>query len=383
MLTKITLTNFQSHKHTEISDLSPGINCIVGESQTGKSAIYRALYWLYFNDYTGKADSFIRKGASACSVKVWLDSGHSIERVKGSALNDYVITEPDGKEQRFTNIGSSVPDEVSSLLQIGTYIVPGEKRVSPVNFSQQGEPTFLLYKSGPERARMLNCFTGADKLDKCIRELTAESRDYAKERKNILKQLETIVDKISESDYLEQAEQILAEFSASVTQAQDVRKRLDNLVRLKLSGDTCKLTLNKCQDSLNSLKALNADDIDIRKLWALTNRYKTLTSMQSRVRRLIAAGNKALEGEDRLPVIPLDPSEVSRVWKRHKALLGLNNRLVATQKRASAAETGLKQTEANLRDAEAAYKKLLSDLGVCPVCGSEVTEKGLKTHLNG
>jgi len=48
MLKKISIQNFQSHKKTEL-DLVDGINVIYGLSQSGKSAILRALNWIIFN----------------------------------------------------------------------------------------------------------------------------------------------------------------------------------------------------------------------------------------------------------------------------------------------------------------------------------------------
>ncbi|MFR9297315.1 MAG: AAA family ATPase, partial [Aedoeadaptatus pacaensis] len=41
---KIILVNFQSHVYSELS-LSRGVNVIVGPSDSGKTAIMRALRW--------------------------------------------------------------------------------------------------------------------------------------------------------------------------------------------------------------------------------------------------------------------------------------------------------------------------------------------------
>lgn len=43
---KLVVDNFQSHEHTEV-EFGPGLNVIVGPSDHGKSALVRALRWLF------------------------------------------------------------------------------------------------------------------------------------------------------------------------------------------------------------------------------------------------------------------------------------------------------------------------------------------------
>jgi exonuclease SbcC len=56
---KLSLRNFQSHRETDL-EFSPGLNIIVGPSDQGKSAIIRALRWLFYNEPRGTG--FIRVG---------------------------------------------------------------------------------------------------------------------------------------------------------------------------------------------------------------------------------------------------------------------------------------------------------------------------------
>jgi len=51
---KITIKNFQSHEETELQ-FSSGVNVIVGSSDSGKSAILRALKWVVQNKPSGTA----------------------------------------------------------------------------------------------------------------------------------------------------------------------------------------------------------------------------------------------------------------------------------------------------------------------------------------
>ena len=71
-ITKLTLENFQSHKYTVIN-FDEGLNSIVGATDSGKTAIFRALKWALYNDPSG--DYFIRTGEDYVSVKVELSNG--------------------------------------------------------------------------------------------------------------------------------------------------------------------------------------------------------------------------------------------------------------------------------------------------------------------
>ena len=53
MLTQIKIKNFLSHKNA-IIDLHEGVNALIGETGAGKSAIFKALDWLFQNKPSGE-----------------------------------------------------------------------------------------------------------------------------------------------------------------------------------------------------------------------------------------------------------------------------------------------------------------------------------------
>ena len=69
-LKRIIIENFQSHKLTEIIPGGPGqMTVIVGQSRQGKTAIFRALKWLFNNSPDGV--EFIRWGLLLLGTTVW------------------------------------------------------------------------------------------------------------------------------------------------------------------------------------------------------------------------------------------------------------------------------------------------------------------------
>ncbi len=382
MLTYISLENFQSHKHTVIDGLSSGINCIIGESQTGKSAIYRALYWLYFNDYSGRADNFIRKGASRCSVKVGLDSGHTIERVKGASVNDYIVTYPDGTEQRFTNVAASVPDVVIELLQIGNYVAPGDKKIAPINFSQQGEPSFLLYESGPNRARMLNTFTGVDKLDLCVRELITSSRDYGRQARATTEELSALEEDIANYDYLTEMESALSKARLSISAAEDAQKRCKRLIDGKNRILQERDRITKADAALNRLNSLPARDIDLGVITELFNKLQHLREQKGRIVTLKTAGKTAVDRLKSLPDTRPSTEQVTGILQTYKRLCSLRTAQTQAEEELKNLQEAANNVDVRITTIRQNYTDILVDIGSCPTCGSPIDTGRVQEHMH-
>ena len=75
MIERLELFNFESHKHT-VLELSHGVYIISGNSNAGKSSLFRALRFVILNQPNG--DDFINFNAQECKVIVKYD-GHTVE----------------------------------------------------------------------------------------------------------------------------------------------------------------------------------------------------------------------------------------------------------------------------------------------------------------
>lgn len=67
MIHGIHIINFQSHEKSELV-FTPGVNVITGSSDSGKSAILRAIQWLCTNRPLG--NSFIQWSSKKCMVEL-------------------------------------------------------------------------------------------------------------------------------------------------------------------------------------------------------------------------------------------------------------------------------------------------------------------------
>ena len=95
MIKSIKIKGFQGHEDS-VLNLSKGLNVILGDTDTGKSSILRAINWVVTNRPSG--DGFVNKLCKECSVEITTDKGtvtHS--RIP---INSYIVKEIDKKGKR-------------------------------------------------------------------------------------------------------------------------------------------------------------------------------------------------------------------------------------------------------------------------------------------
>ena len=108
MIHQLHIKNFQSHKDTKL-DFVEGVNVIVGTTDSGKTALLRALRWLFRNRPTG--DEFRSWWGGDTQVEVRLDDGE-VMRQKGNENLYY------HRGVAYKAFGTDVPEEISKHLNI-------------------------------------------------------------------------------------------------------------------------------------------------------------------------------------------------------------------------------------------------------------------------
>lgn len=136
----LEIKGLHSHENTHIT-FHNGVNVIVGESDTGKSATMRPVYWVRFNRPSTTVLS--REGESKIEATV-SSGGVAVRRVKTKSKNYYTVAS-DGHEMHFANVGTDVPKEVAEALPLQS-----------MNFLRQRDPIFFLTRAPGDRVRLLN-----------------------------------------------------------------------------------------------------------------------------------------------------------------------------------------------------------------------------------
>ena len=88
MIEELWIKNFQSHKDTKIR-FGKNLNVIIGSSDSGKTAILRALRWLIYGRPMGKA--FQTHGTTRTMVQIILDNGVKVKRLLDGKESSYYL----------------------------------------------------------------------------------------------------------------------------------------------------------------------------------------------------------------------------------------------------------------------------------------------------
>lgn len=224
MIESIRIQNFQSHEDTQL-EFVRGINAIVGESDSGKSAALRALLNVIDNRYAevDNASWWVRKKVDGVyagfaprgqySIAV-TKNGRTCTRVRSGSENGYRLT----GHSDLIAIGKQLPPEVQSFFNL-----------TDTNIHTQHEPMFLISRGGSEVARYFNRVIRMEKID--IQLSKANSLKLAamadvRSKKVDIEALEARVAALSPLDGAKVAAEVMR---AAVQQLAAIRRRVDGL----------------------------------------------------------------------------------------------------------------------------------------------------------
>jgi len=175
------------------------VNALTGSSNSGKSAALRALAWVVTSKPDGTANSSFwcwnekGKQIAPTSVKLTLDNGTVIERVRDAERNCYIIN---GKQLDALN--RSVPPEVAEALNF-----------SETNLQKQFGAPFLLTDSAGEVGKFFNKIAHFDAIDKYQSTIESKRRSTNAELKLVRENLERVDEDLKKFDWIPMAQKLL------------------------------------------------------------------------------------------------------------------------------------------------------------------------------
>jgi len=204
-LKTIKIQNFQNHKNS-ILNLDPGVNCISGASDNGKTAILRAINLVLTNRPSGygyKPFNSKKKDITTCSLEF---NGGTVERRKSDTIDEYTLTTGNGKTEVYSSLNRQVPDGVAEFLNLSDY-----------NLQPQHNPNFFISDSPADRAKSLNSITGLEIVDTSLSNINSMIRENTAEQKRIDKEIKEVSEKIENIAFVDEADRILVHLESLFT----------------------------------------------------------------------------------------------------------------------------------------------------------------------
>jgi len=353
MIKSIKINNFQSHKNTKLV-LDPGVNVIVGLSDSGKSAIIRALRWVVYNRPGG--DAFRSTWGGITAVQLEMEHGAVIRR-KSEKDNDYAVSHY-GDKADFTvlkAIGTNVPEDVQRVLNL-----------QDVNLQLQLDKPFLLDNSPGEVAQHFNKIARLDVIDSSIQVVQRWLRELEQGVKRNETALSQAEEELKQYGYL-------PEMDARVTALEQIDGQLTGMVVkeakiqniLELIGETegdIRLTsrIIKNEPVVNqALELIGVAKEKKEKVDKLVSHISMIQSVQ-----------KQINGAERVAKFEAVVNESIQLLEAKDNKLKIKNDLTALIYIIQEVGRGITTYSKTLSEKEKEFKKIFPD--ICPLCGQEV-----------
>lgn len=362
MIKKVKIKYFQSHEDSQIQ-FDDGMNLIIGQSDSGKSSIIRAIACCVANRWQKQQ---VRTGHTYCEAYVQTERGW-VECQRGQGINKWKIF--DGKQvKEYKSIGSGVPEETPFILGMGER-KRGQIKELP-NFMFQLQKHYMLSEIDGKKAtsnlvaRMMDNAIGLGGMQDLIKNLSV---DLGKDKRR-LTELET---QISETKSQILDEILFESYTKLLRDCKNRQEEIKELIQLiqNSQGLHKKLSVAKERHSIVNEKILSLKDIQ-----ELQNNKKELMNLQ-RVLQFV----KKKEKYDRLCSVQVE--NIQQLMQDYKSLEYIYNKIKKIkdiQKNISGKMVMYNRINFNMMKAqkeksqkENRFQELKHLLGKCPLCETE------------
>ena len=347
MLKSLELTNFQSHKHS-VLEFSPGVNVIIGQSDSGKTAIIRALKWMLTNKPAGESMRSYWGGDT--TVNLSLDNTR-IERIRTKKENAYLLN-----GSKFEAMRGAVPEEIQQTLNM-----------NEINLQQQLDAPFLLSNSPGEVAQHFNKVAQLDVIDRgssAIKKWVTQGKQDIKSKKA---QIEKAKEELTQYDYLEQME-----------------KDVESLEKIEQKKNATTQQIVKVQELIGQVDSLNTEMEETEKILIIENsvtvalkEIKQLSILQAEINTLIAIITE-IETIDKQAK---ESQALLTIEKSVQGLISMQNEKANVISEISSLKSlmvNIADINKKIKDTSIGMIKLQKQMpDVCPCCGQKMPKENV------
>lgn len=265
----VRLENFQSHLDTMI-DFHQGLNVIVGQSDSGKTAIFRAIRWALYN--LPRGSDFIRVGADFVRVTVTFANGVTIIRERTASKNRYILKEAGKEDLIFEGFGVHVPKEILDAHGMKPLRIERDLEML-LHLSEQLDGPFLLEQSPAIRAKTIGRISGAHYLDMAIRDTTKDLQKLKQQISYTESEKERLLEQLKPFAFLDEAKRQLSEATNCFQLLQQQMERKKKLVEWKKKHEAILTEKTQWQKQYEFVSKVDQWETNVLKLTNLYERY--------------------------------------------------------------------------------------------------------------
>lgn len=375
MIKSLHLKGLQSHTESSV-DFTSGVNVILGETNAGKTALIRALQWIFQNRPLGTG--LTQQGAKECIAEVETDRGKA-SRIRKKGFNGYVVGEMEFKE-----IGSSVPDELTSVLDI-----------RDVNLQEQLQPHFLITQPAGQISKYVSELLGFNVTDKMVAAVKSKASALKGERTRLTDEIEAAEREIAFYAEIDRVDALLSEASAFDKEKQAFAGSISRLESMLASLGSLKEDLSRLLDKVDPLAQRVAqvsdaiEDLDqrcidyssqsasIKDLSANIVKVEAAQAHLSSQAETVSALDELIEASSgKLEILSRVGSNMTAI----ESIVTVVDLITAQIASANAQRTSI---DADIERAKAEYVGALEESGSCPLCFGDIDPSRVSSLIEG
>lgn len=401
MLRSLRIENFQSHKDTLVQ-FSPHLTIIVGENNSGKSAIFRSVSKVARNIPEGTG--FVRFGEREVKLTLTTDQGvvvRAFDPKKGTPGNQYFVN-----GMPLTGFGREVPLEVKPVVGMSD-VVSFTDTPLDLNFQRQTDRFFLISHTGSVRGKILGKVAGVDVVGRKQQVVTNRLQEANRELKRLEEEKRSVESELEKYKHVDDWIRFVKEVRE---RADAIQKQRDRTAKLGEIRDKLQLNI-AIGTKINTVLGLISQpaSLSTEYLRVGTEKLQRLREVQSRwevveTRRwLVDMVLKATTPVEHLTVEPLrtkgflmtqlqqglsnwtrltnrmaaitpvtvpqvDLGSLGQLQQRRMILGNLLSRWVQMELQGADLRVVLTSADEAIEDAVNDLDQLKKELGVCPTC---------------
>ncbi len=363
---KLHIKNFQSHVNT-IIDFQNGLNIIVGPSDTGKSAIIRALRKLVRDDPLGK--DFINKNATECTIELIIEKNnvdYKIIREVTASKNLYYLN-----DHEFGGFGREIPQEIQNTLEMALIELENSDKID-LHFVDQHDAPFMVARgSAGTRSKLLGRIGGLHILDRAISFINKDIRagnNTLKEKINTKNELQQ---KIKMLPDLIGPESVLMRLTKDFKELRNQQQLLEVLEREYVTLNDITVQGKHLKNVLTRLPSFQ---IDFNKIWQQVYKLKELESLSIQLHNINMRVNQLIS---KIPSeITVDFDCIKKQQQQLQELENLRNQYDDVNDKIISTTQAREMNITTLVQLRKEWVDILHTLKICPTCKQSTAHIG-------
>lgn len=254
-LKNIKIKYFQTHEDTNL-EFANGITVLVGKTDSGKTAIIRAIKLITKNKPRGNGfiSAFFpadKKNKPTSKVTLTLEDDTEITRTKSENKNEYTIKKNE-LEESFNNFGVNIPPEVEQEIGL-TAVQIDQDTALDVNIAEQLSQPFLLFESPSVKTKLIDKIARIDVLNKAIKNTKNEQNEIKAKQKVLKENLEKTDKELEFFTNIEQEKENLEKIKQLYNSLIEKQKLLEKYKQLKQALNDINIAIEKGQKTKQEL----------------------------------------------------------------------------------------------------------------------------------